>query len=59
MHGLVLSVATVILLPEQDYGKRTDGLTEILRGIYVFIFTLTIKSEHLYVIPVFISPFPF
>lgn len=31
MHSRILSVAMVILLPEQDYGKRTDDLTEIFK----------------------------
>lgn len=38
MHSLLLPVAPVILLPEQDYGKRTDDFTEILKsylGVYI------------------------
>lgn len=40
MYSLVLSVAMVILFPEQDYGKRTDGLNESLRRyLCVYIHT--------------------
>lgn len=38
MHSLSVAVATVILLPEQDYPKRTDGLTEILKR-YLCVYT--------------------
>jgi len=39
VHSLLLSVAMVILFPEQDDGKRTDGLTEILEEVFMCLYS--------------------
>ena len=56
VHSLLLSVAMVILFPEQDDGKRTDGLTEILEEVFMCLYSHWQLKANIYVSYCFLYP---